>query len=61
MPDIFMLGHRARVISAATRNNVPAVYAATTFVRYGGLLSYAADGVDTWRRAASYVDRILRR
>ena len=55
-----MAAHRALIISAAARNNVPAVYASTTFVRYGGLLSYAADGVDTFRRAATYVDRILR-
>jgi putative ABC transport system substrate-binding protein len=58
--DAFTLAHRAPIISAAARNNVPAVYASTTFVRDGGLLSYAADGVDTWRRAATYVDRILR-
>jgi putative ABC transport system substrate-binding protein len=45
---------------AAARNNVPAVYALSDFVRDGGLLSYGADQVDIWRRAASYVDRILR-
>jgi putative ABC transport system substrate-binding protein len=52
--------HRASIISAAARNNVPALYIASDFVRDGGLLSYGADQVDTWRRAASYVDRILR-
>ena len=45
---------------AAARNNVPAVYIASDFVRDGGLLSYGPDPVDIWRRAASYVDRILR-
>jgi putative ABC transport system substrate-binding protein len=59
-PDIFMLGHRARIIFAAARNNVPAVYDQSTFARDGGLLSYGPDLVDNWRRAASYVDRILR-
>jgi putative ABC transport system substrate-binding protein len=58
--DIFTLAHRARVILAAARNNVPAVYAQSPFVSDGGLLSYAADAVDLTRRAASYVDRILR-
>jgi putative ABC transport system substrate-binding protein len=48
------------IISAAARNNVPAVYSDPSFARDGGLLSYAPDQVDTWRRAASYVDRILR-
>jgi putative ABC transport system substrate-binding protein len=59
-PDIFMLAHRAPIISAAARNNVPAVYALSVFARDGGLLSYGFDLVDIWRRAASYVDRILR-
>jgi putative ABC transport system substrate-binding protein len=60
MPDIFMLAHRASIISAATRNNVPAVYAQSYYARDGGLLSYGVDVVDIFRRAASYVDRILR-
>jgi putative ABC transport system substrate-binding protein len=45
---------------AAERNKVPAVYNVSDFARDGGLLSYSADAVDIWRRAASYVDRILR-
>ena len=40
--------------------NVPAVYGASRLVRDGGLLSYGVDTVDIFRRAASYVDRILR-
>jgi putative ABC transport system substrate-binding protein len=60
MPDTFMAAHRAPIISAAARNKVPAVYWTSDFVRDGGLLSYGADTVDTYRRAASYVDRILR-
>jgi putative ABC transport system substrate-binding protein len=59
MPDTFTLAHRASIISAA-RNNVPAVYSLSAFARDGGLLSYGADRVDLFRRAASYVDRILR-
>ena len=60
IPDVFMTAHRASIILAAARNNVPAVYNLSTFARDGGLLSDGVDLVDTWRRAASYVDRILR-
>jgi len=52
--------HRASIISAAARNNVPAVYSLSVAARDGGLLSYGFDLVDPWRRAATYVDRILR-
>ena len=45
---------------AAARNNIPAVYTLSDFAKDGGLLSYGSDLVDTHRRAASYVDRILR-
>jgi putative ABC transport system substrate-binding protein len=60
MPDAFTVAHRAPIISAAARNNVPAVYAYPEAAKDGGLLSYGPDRVDTYRRAASYVDRILR-
>jgi putative tryptophan/tyrosine transport system substrate-binding protein len=58
--DIFTSVHRAPIILAAAQNNVPAVYYQSYFVRDGGLLSYGSDPVDTIRRAATYVDRILR-
>jgi putative ABC transport system substrate-binding protein len=58
--DAFVTAHRVPIIFAAARNNVPAVYIESNFVRDGGLLSYGPDVVDTYRRAASYVDRILR-
>jgi putative ABC transport system substrate-binding protein len=60
IPDIFTFAHRAPIISAAAQNNVPAVYNVSGFVRDGGLFSYGVDLVDHYRRAASYVDRILR-
>jgi putative tryptophan/tyrosine transport system substrate-binding protein len=60
MPDVFGQVHRALIILAAARNKVPAVYGFSYFARDGGLLSYGVDQVDIWRRAASYVDRILR-
>jgi putative ABC transport system substrate-binding protein len=60
IPDIFTSAHRAPIILAAARNNVPAVYGFSYFARDGGLLSYGPDPLDLFRRAASYVDRILR-
>jgi putative ABC transport system substrate-binding protein len=58
--DTFIAAHRASIISATARNQVPTVYPASYYARYGSLLSYGPDRVDTFRRAASYVDRILR-
>ena len=60
MPDTFMGAHIAPIILAAARNNVPALYFLSEFVKDGGLLSYGPDPVDIMRRAAAYVDRILR-
>jgi putative ABC transport system substrate-binding protein len=60
MPGLFTTAHRAPIILAVARNNVPAVYSVSALARDGGLLSYGFDPVDIWRRAASYVDRILR-
>ena len=57
---MFTLAHRAPIISAASQNNVPAVYPRPDYARDGGLLSYGVDQVDPWRRAAPYADRILR-
>jgi putative ABC transport system substrate-binding protein len=58
--DSFMIVHRAPVILLAALNNVPVVYQRSISVRDGGLLSYGPDIVDVFRRAALYVDRILR-
>jgi putative ABC transport system substrate-binding protein len=60
VPDTSMFTHRAPIISAAARNNVPAIYPISEFVKEGGLLSYGEHEVDTYRRAATYIDRILR-
>jgi putative ABC transport system substrate-binding protein len=60
MPDVFTLVHRAPIISAAARNNMPAVFGLSSFARDGVLLACGPDQVDLYRRAASYVDRILR-
>src|SRR6266478_8792129 len=60
MPDTFTVVHRAPIILLAARNNVPAVYWITMAAKDGGLLSYGPDLGDLFRRAAPYVDRILK-
>jgi putative tryptophan/tyrosine transport system substrate-binding protein len=52
--------HRGLIITLAARHKLPAVYYERFFVAGGGLLSYGADYVDQYRRAAGYVDRILK-
>jgi putative ABC transport system substrate-binding protein len=52
--------HRSQIIALAARHKLPAVYYERAFVADGGLLSYGSDFIDQYRRAAGYVDRILR-
>jgi putative ABC transport system substrate-binding protein len=52
--------HRDLIVTLAARHQLPAVYAQRYFVIGGGLISYGPDSVDPYRRAASYVDRILK-
>jgi len=52
--------HRDLVIALAARHKLPAVYNRRLFVASGGLISYGADFTDQYRRAAAYVDRILK-
>jgi putative ABC transport system substrate-binding protein len=58
--DSFLIAHRGPIILAAARNNIPAIYFHAAFARDGGLFSYGPDNADIFRRAASYVDSILR-
>jgi putative ABC transport system substrate-binding protein len=60
MPDSFMSTHRAAITSLAARYRLPAVYSRRIFAEIGGLLSYGDDLTDNFRRAAVYVDRILK-
>jgi len=60
MPDTFTTGHRLEITSLAARHHLPAVYPYRVFAETGGLLSYGDDLTDNFRRAASYVDRILK-
>ena len=52
--------HRNLIISLAARHRLPAVYAFRYFVADGGLICYGPDRLDSYRRAAGYVDRILK-
>ena len=52
--------HRDLIVSLAARYRMPAVYSNRVFVTGGGLISYSTDPVDQYRRAAGYVDRILK-
>ena len=52
--------HRDLIIALAARHKLPAVYPARLYVTVGGLISYGPDSIDPHRRAASYVDRILK-
>jgi putative tryptophan/tyrosine transport system substrate-binding protein len=60
MPDNFTDVHRAEITSLAARSGLPAVYPRRIFTEVGGLLSYGIDQVDSYRQAATYVDRILK-
>ena len=52
--------NRGRIIELISAQRKPAVFSSVAWVRDGGLLGYSEDAVDTWRRAAGHVDRILR-
>jgi putative ABC transport system substrate-binding protein len=60
MPDFFTFNHRAEVTSLAALYRLPAIYPFRQFTEVGGLLSYGNNVIDNHRRAASYVDRILK-
>jgi putative ABC transport system substrate-binding protein len=52
--------HRDLIIALAARHQLPAVYAYRVYVTDGGLISYAPDPIDMYRRAAGYVDRVIK-
>lgn len=60
MPTSFAGTNRARIMGAALRHRLPAIYPYRHYATEGGLASYGIDSVDLYRRAAGYVDRILR-
>ena len=60
MPDATTTNHRALITSLVARHRLPGVYPFRFFSANGGLASYGPDTIDMYRRAAAYVDRILR-
>ena len=60
LPDISTVNYRDGVIGLAARHRLPAVFPERIFATSGGLLSYGSDVSDIYRRAAGYVDRILK-
>jgi putative tryptophan/tyrosine transport system substrate-binding protein len=60
MPDSFTDAHRVEITSLAARYRLPTIYPFRFFAEVGGLLSYGVDRTDNFRRAATYVDRILK-
>ena len=59
-PSGLTIGHRELIITLTSRHKLPAVYFERFFAKDGGLISYGPDIVDQYRRAAGYVDRILK-
>jgi putative ABC transport system substrate-binding protein len=59
-PSTFMTTNRARVIELAANHRMPAIYPATAYAEAGGLMSYGVDIIENYRRAAVYVDKILK-
>ena len=58
--DSMLVSHRSRIVESVARTRLPAMYAFRQFVDAGGLMSYGPDIPDSFRRAAAYVDKILR-
>jgi ABC-type uncharacterized transport system substrate-binding protein len=59
-PDVSTAAHRKRIIELAAEYRLPAVYGLLFFATDGGLVAYGPDSVEPYRRAATYVDRILK-
>ena len=60
LPDPILLFHRTQVVEAAAKSGLPVFYDAKEYVHAGGLISYGPDHIDLFRRAAIYVDKILK-
>ncbi|HEX9480348.1 MAG TPA: ABC transporter substrate binding protein [Methylomirabilota bacterium] len=56
----FLNGNRQTVVESAARRHLPATYESRDFVEIGGLMSYGPSFPDMYRRAATYVDKILK-
>ena len=59
-PDTLLMSERSRIVDFATTNRIPSIFFDRIFVEAGGLMSYGPDFPDTYRRAASHIDKILK-
>ena len=59
LPDSFLVSRRELIVTATARRRLPAIYSISEFTRSGGLVAYGIERTDLFRRASSYVDRIL--
>jgi putative ABC transport system substrate-binding protein len=59
-PDITLTAHLEQIVAIVARHRLPSIYSEPVAVKVGGLVFYGTDRVDLYRRAASYVDRVLR-
>ena len=60
IPDLFLRLYRAPIVEFMTKNRLPGIFPFREFAREGGLMAYGPDTTDMFRRAATYVDKILK-
>ncbi|MFQ5962625.1 MAG: ABC transporter substrate-binding protein, partial [Candidatus Methylomirabilales bacterium] len=60
LDDPLTLAHRTQIVALAAKSRLPAIYGFREFAEAGGLMTYGSNVSDLWRRAASYVDKILK-
>jgi putative ABC transport system substrate-binding protein len=61
LPSPLFITYQNQIVQFAATNRLPAIYSFTDFVDSGGLMSYAPSLLENWHRAATYVDKILKR
>jgi putative ABC transport system substrate-binding protein len=60
LPDAMFWNHRGQIVALAAQHRIPAIYDAREYADDGGLISYGPNGLDNFRRAAGYVDKVLK-
>ena len=60
LTDPFLQSHRKQIVDFAAKNRLPSIHPDSEYVEAGGLMSYAANAVEFYARAATYVDKILK-
>ena len=60
VPNPILFANRSQIVSLAQKYRLPSIYGQTEFAEAGGLMSYGSNGAERWRRAATFVDKILK-